>query len=36
MKFYVTVNLDMSVKCMPFQLNHFIQLSVTKDALMDG
>jgi len=24
------------VKCMPSQFNHFIQLSVTKDALMDG
>jgi hypothetical protein len=21
---------------MPFQFNHFIQLNVTKDALMDG
>jgi len=24
------------VKCMPSQLNRFIRLSVTKDALMDG
>jgi hypothetical protein len=23
-------------KCMPTQLNHFIQLNVIKDALMDG
>jgi hypothetical protein len=24
------------VKCMSFQLDHFIQLNVTKNALMDG
>jgi hypothetical protein len=26
----------MMCKCIPFQLNRFIQLSVIKDALMDG
>ncbi len=31
-----SLTLESCVKCMPSQLTHFIQLSVTKDALMDG
>jgi hypothetical protein len=30
------MSLVQHVKCMQSQINHFIQLSVTKDATMDG